>query len=398
MHTTTIQPTIDLSPQILMPDAAITIASGSQSRNFRIPADVVNKATQDLEEEQRLLIRWLHGHCHNNDLDRNQLGQLLKKPAGGYYSVDSVLQLLKGDRVRKGETIDAIVDSIRPLREIEQKRQNLKTSGFIQTRLYREIEKRLDYARTRQRILFAFGDSQIGKSAAEKHYQQTHNHGQTIYVDMPTGGSLGKFVRALAKSFNITAKNIKIEQLQDRIVESLDSTMLLIVDNAHRALRCRTSYAGLNTLTWLQEVFDTCECGMGIFMTNEGRDDLTTGPHAKSLQQLWRRRNPPLQLPAITPQDDLALFAKAYGLPKATRQDIEVTISYHDEKGRVAEKKHTDNPLALQTRVNKEQGLGVWISILQNASDMATDYGRAITWGAVIKATAQSEMDAELFI
>lgn len=377
---------------------SIAVSSAAQMRHFRIPADVVNRATQELEEEPRLLIRWLHGYCHKHDLNRTKLGALLKKPSGGFYSVDSVIQLLNGDRIKKGETIDLIVEAIRPLRDLDMQREKLRSSGFIETRLYCEMEKRLDHARRRQRIFFAFGDSQIGKTANGKHYQKTHNHGQTIYIDMPTGGALGKFVRAFATALNITAKDIKIEALSNRIIESVDSSMLIIIDNTHRALRSSGACSGLKTLDWIQELFDTCECGMGIFMTNEGRDDLTTGPHAKRLQQLWRRRNPPLQLPSVTPDDDLSLFAKAYGLPKATSEPLEVIISYRDGKGRVKEKSHTDNPLALQSRVNREQGLGVWISILQNASDMAAEYQREITWGAVIKATAQSEMDAELFI
>jgi len=378
--------------------ATVAIERGSFSRRFKIPADVVSKAIAPLPEEQRELIWWLYEHCRHRDLSKAELNRLLKKPTGnGYYAEDSIIQLLRGDRIRKGEPIDNYLEAIRPLRELEQRREEMTTSGFIETRLYKEIERRADLARARQRIFYVFGDSQIGKSVCGQEYQRRHNHGQTYYIDMPTGGALGKFVKALARAFNITERSNNLDRIMERIKESINSSMLLVIDNAHRCLRSRYKDAGLQTFTFIQEIFDTCRCGMLIFMTNRGRDELTKGSHAKELEQMWRRRIRPMQLPNVMPADDLALFAAAYGLPPADDEAIEVSIRYYDNHGKLQKETHEDSPLRLQQDVNQSEGLGIWISLLQDASDMAQEAGRPVEWGAVIKAYCQAKAEAEIY-
>lgn len=380
---------------ITAPEKPIT--SLGIKRHYTLAGDVVRKAIVDLDEHPKELIWWLHTYCQEKNLDRQQLGSLIKKGSGGYYSSDSVLQLLKGDRIRKGETIDAILEAIRPLYELDKIRKEQATSGFIRTRLYKEYERRCDRARARQRIFFGFGDSQIGKTENAKEYLRTHNHGQTVYVDMPTGGSLGKFVNKLAEAIGITGKNFKMEDLQSRIVNSFDPSMLLIIDNAHRCFSGRFTRGGLATFSWIQEIYDTARCGMNINMTNEGRNELTSGQFKTQLLQIWRRRIDPLQYPNITPEDDLALFAAAYGLEPATDHEIEIQAKEYTSSGNLKTVKHKQSPLALQRSVNATEGLGVWINILQNASDIAHEMNRKITWGAVIKAHCQSQLDAQIF-
>ncbi len=378
--------------------APVALERGSYTRHFKIPGDVVSKAIAHLPEEQRDLIWWLYEHCRQRDLSKAELNRLLKKPVGnGYYAEDTIVQLLTGIRLRKGEPIDNILDAIRPLRDLEQRRMEMVTSGFIETRLYKEIERRADRARARQRIFYVFGDSQIGKSVCGQEYQRRHNHGQTHYIDMPTGGGLGKFVKALARAFNITERSKNLDRIQERIKESINSSMLIVIDNAHRCLRSRYKEAGLQTFTFIQEIFDTCRCGMLIFMTNRGRDELINGTHAKELEQMWRRRILPMQLPSVMPADDLALFAHAYGLPEADNEPIEVTVSYYDDLGKLQTETHTETPLKLQQDVNEKEGLGIWISLLQDAADMSQEADRPIEWGAVIKAYCQAKAEAEIY-
>lgn len=133
-------------------------------------------------------------------------------------------------------------------------------------------------------------------------------------------------------------------------------------------------------------------------MTNEGRDELLHGTHKKTYEQIWRRRIAPLQLPNITPNDDLDLFAAAYGLPPASDKPLEVTVDCIEEDGSIKTRKHKDTSLNLQTTINRAEGLGVWITILQDAADMAQELGRQITWGAVIKASCQAQAEAEIYV
>lgn len=366
------------------------------NRAFLIPGDIVRKATEDLPNEQRETILWFYAWCRKNDPARGDLGSLLKKGDGSYYSYDSIYQLLTGGRIRRGENIDPLLDAIESLRKIEDHRSSQISSGFIETRLFREIEARCLKALHRQRIMFIFGDSQIGKTESLVEVQRRHNHGQTVYIEMPTGGCVGGFIFALARQLAIPTKDRFRASLRERVIEAFDSRMLLIVDEAHRCLRSG-SLSGLEVFSFLRELWNRRKCGMVLSFTNEGRDQFLHGPHAAQLAQLWRRRITPLQLPNVPPDDDAALFAHAYGLAEATDEPVTVRLSLTDEHGRTQTKQHTDSPLRLQREVLKSEGLGVWIGILQDAADMAQEQSRKITWAAVLKAHCQSLAESQMF-
>ena len=384
------------------PDTAITASRDYQNvmmpnnRRFSIPGDQVRKAIEDLPNEQRDIVWWYYKWCHKHDFTRLELGATLKKPGGaGFYSHDSIIQLLTGGRIRRGENIDPLLDAIVALRKVEEHRDSQVTSGFIDTRLFREIERRCLKALHRQRIMFIFGDSQIGKTESLLEVQRRHNHGQTVYVETPTGGGVGGFIYALAKQFSIPTKAGYRSSLRERVIESFDSRMLLIVDEAHRCLR-PGSMAGIEVFSFVRELWNRRKCGIVFSLTNEGRDQFLHGPHAAHLAQLWRRRITPLQLPNVPPDDDAALFAQAYGLAPATDDAVAIQVTLTDEHGHTQTRKHSDQPLRLQRETLKKEGLGVWIGILQDAADMAREQSKKISWGAVIKAHAQSVAEAEM--
>lgn len=382
--------------EIAVPTSAGDHVMVPNNKRFNIPGDQIRKAIEDLPNDQRDVILWFYQWCRKLDLSRSELGNVLKKPGGGgFYSQDSIIQLLTGGRIRRGENIDPLLEAITALRKVEDHRAGQKNSGFIETRLFREIEKRSLKALHRQRIMFIFGDSQIGKTESLLEVQRRHNHGQTIYIETPTGGGVGGFIYALAKQFAIPTKMGYRASLRDRVINSFDSRMLLIVDEAHRCLR-PGSMAGIEVFSFIRELWNRRKCGIVLSLTNEGRDQFLHGPHAAQLAQLWRRRITPLQLPNVPPDDDAALFAQAYGLPEATDENITIRVSYTDEHGRTQAKNHSDNPLRLQRDVLKSEGLGVWIGILQDAADMAQDQKKTITWGAVLKAHAQSIAEADM--
>ncbi len=370
---------------------------GANGRKFRIAGDVVNRSVSELPSEERRLIWWLYHHCVRHDFNKDELGKLLKKPNGNeFYSGDSIVQMLSGGRIRRGENIQPMLTAIKSLKDIEEERESLVKSGFIETRLYKEIERRVNRARVRQRIQFVFGESQIGKTESLLEYKRRHNHGQTLFMECPTGGRLDKFLQALGKELNITYF-ANIAQLSERIIDGFDSNMVLICDEMHRCLK-RGSVAGLEVFSFLRELWNRKKCGIVVCMTDEGRDNFLHGPHSKALQQLWRRRMPPLQLPSVPPLDDLALFADAYGLEPAGDEPVTISVTVINDKGKPEKVTHTEKPIDLQTRVVKAEGLGVWISILQDASDMAKEQRKLITWGAVIKAVCQAQAEADIFV
>jgi len=377
---------------------ATTGSIHAPQRRYRIPTEKVRAGLQSLPEEQRDDVFWFHRHCMQADPDKETLGRLLRKPgATGFYSADSISQLLTGFRAGKGEPTETIWQAIVAYRRVVEPREAQAQTGFIETRLFREIERRCLQALRRQRIGFVFGDSQIGKSASFGEVRRRHNHGQTVLVEVPAGGSLGSLLIAWAEALDIRAARKNQRELKEAIMTALDSNNLVILDEAHRFFEGRSKGNGIASLSFIREVWNRCQCGMMFGMTNEGRDELLTGRHAKALQQIWRRRITPLQLPSVPPDDDAALFAQAFGLPAAPDETVAVKLTLWDEQGREKEIVHQDNPLRLQREQLRREGLGVWIGILEDAADMARDAGRQLTWPAVLKAHAQAQADAEIY-
>lgn len=362
-------------------------------KNFSIAGDTVRKSVADLPESDRAAIIWFHGWCSRNIHGRAGLDRTLKKPDGSFYSADSIVQLLSGGRMRRGENIEPLITAITTFRKIEGERETMVSSGFVETDLFLEIERRCLKALKRQRILPIYGDSQIGKSASLREVQRRHNHGQTLYIEVPDTGSYGALLEAIAHELNISVSSNNQRQLKQRIVDAIDGNMLIILDEAHRFFGGNRRSSGLLALSFVRELWNKCQCGMVLSMTNEGRDEILTGRWKTQLQQIWRRRITPLQLPAVPPARDLDKFALAYGLAPATDELVKVTLT--NLEGR--ELKHTDSPLRLQNELVASEGLGVWISILQDACDMAQEQSRPVTWGAVIKAHAQAQADAEIY-
>lgn len=375
--------------------ASENITGFGSTKQFRIPGDVIRGAAAHLPKEQQNTLLWFGEYCRKRNLGKAELGTILRKGSGAFYSYDSIHQTLTGKRMREGTNVDAMIESIAKLMEIEMAREAQQSTGYIHTRLADEIWKRCRKALLRNRITFIFGDSQIGKTWALKEYKKQHNHGETIYMEVPTGANLGSCLIEIAEALGIPTQ-LRQAELRRRIIAAFDDKMLLIVDEAHRCFNSRYGNSGLQLFDFLRLLWNKTKCGIVISLTNEGRDEFLKGRHAKALQQLWRRRITPLQLPAYPPEDDLALFADSFGLEPANDVNIRVNMEYTDDHGKCRKISHTNNPLQLQTDIVRNEGLGVWITILEDAADMAEDAGRQLSWGAVIKAYCLSQAEAEM--
>ena len=235
--------------------------------------------------------------------------------------------------------------------------------------------------------MFIWGESQIGKTTALlAGYKPRHNHGETVYVRMPTGGSLDSFLRELAEVLGIPTGN-RGEDLRRRIISSFDDRMLLIVDEVHECLSEHYSAKrGMRTLNFLREIHDRRNCGIVLSATNVFRDAMLRGPHARNLRQLWLRGMTPLQLPDRPCKADLDAFARAYGLGPAPDEASAVNVTFTDDGGEERRQKVVQNPAGLQAAVIKEFGLGRWNMVLAEASDYARERRKPIAWAAVISA------------
>jgi hypothetical protein len=77
-------------------------------------------------------------------------------------------------------------------------------------------------------------------------------------------------------------------------------------------------------------------------------------------------------------------------LPPAPEEEVAVDVTWTDANGVEKKKRHSDSPARLQRAVLKDPhgGLFVWLGLLAEAAELASEKRRPITWGAVIKANA----------
>lgn len=366
-----------------------------QQLKFRIPGDVIARSTAELPDDERAAIRWLGSYLRSRNLGPEDADRVLKKgKAGEFYAWASIYALLTGRRADQGASIAPMVRSIEELRRTVEGESRVGSSGYVETRLGQAMFDRFDQARRRKRIAYVIGDSQLGKSENAREYTRTHNHGETFLLDTHSSGTRSALIQAFSERLNIGQAH-RVGDVEQRIAECFDPRQLIIIDNAHRMLR---SGRGLHALTFLQWLYDARGCGLAFLMTEEGLGNLLNGRFKKQLEQLWRRRIPPLRLPSRTPDDDLALFAARHGLEPAPEELVKIRVEYFDENGKRREKDYERAPYALQTEVVTKEGLGIWLETLEEAKSQAAAHGRALSWKAVLKAHCVMQADAEVLL
>lgn len=344
----------DQNPPAVPPSNAIA----AMQRKQNIPGDVVNMATAELPDEQRSVIRAMHAYAVENDLSNVEVGRLLKLS-------DSTVSLVFRGKYEAG--IANVVKAMKDFLDLQAKRNEGRKLAFIPTRLYSDIESVCDNAISFQRIGFIFGDSQIGKSECLKHYQRTHNHGSTIYVEMPTGGSLIQFLTKLAEILRIGAQGRETD-LRRRILNAFDDRMLLIVDEAHRAIpgQCGAPKTAIKTIDFIRELFNERQCGVVICATNVFATAMEQGTVALIMKQLRRRRGIIMRLADKPSREDLNTFAEAYGLPPSANAARE-----------------------LETRMIEDEALGMWLTVFRMAAKLAAKKkAPRLTWDHVIAVEA----------
>lgn len=322
----------------------------------RIPYHKVAQATEHLPEDERLAIRWMHADYYDSGDSLSAVGQKIGYDGG-------VLSKVFAGRYEGDLT--AVVKAIQRYRTLAEERAAMNRAPFVETALYRQIEECCQAALSYQKIVYIFGESQVGKTAALKHYAEKHNHGETVYLEMPVGGMLSHFLAALAEKLRMS-KQARGDVLALNIMRCLGPNNLLVIDEASRALQAR-SYGGSNlkTMDFIRALHDNTGCGVVLCGTNVFRDAMRDKALGKFLNQFNRRCLLRRQLPDVPSRADLNAFARHYELEPAFGEAY-----------------------TLQREVVREHGLGVWLTTLTLAARKASKAQRSMTWEDVIKAHA----------
>jgi AAA domain len=181
-------------------------------------------------------------------------------------------------------------------------------------RVVREISVFADMTRISATIGILFGPNQSGKSRTLKMiYTPSHNHGRTIYVEMPDGGGLRYFLEELMKACGISERK-SIGEMKQRARRYFDPQTLLIVDEFHQTMIGR----GLKTVTieFIRQLHDRTGCPILICGTDVVNEELNNPKFKKFLGQLENRGVLRRFVPAKPYAEDVAALCKAYGFPK----------------------------------------------------------------------------------
>lgn len=351
---------LDETPNVVRERTATgSVVTSRRGIYTKISGDVVNRHTQNLPDRERSAIRRFHAHYVENDLNIRDAAKLART------SEAAISQVFNGKYPGR---LEPIIKEIENFFELEEERAQGRRLPFIETDLTKRIFSVCEKAREFQKIAFIFGDGQIGKSTTLEEYQKTHNHGSTVYTYIPAGGNFTNFLFTFCKPFRI-AINTGLGIMRQRILDSIDDRMLLIVDEAHQAIPEASgqtrSNTGIKCIEFVREIFNAKKCGVVICATNVFKKEMDQGALSTILAQTKRRRLCTLQLPNVPTQDDLNKFAAEYGLPPSSGPDRE-----------------------LEKYIIAKEALGMWLTLLRMAAKIAAEDKETMTWQHVHLADA----------
>jgi hypothetical protein len=338
------------------PATALVVGSQIPSAD-RVKAALIEANTP---QEHISDILWLHAHAKDQKLtDHGAVGALVG------YDASVISKVLRG---KYGADLTAFCEKVRFFREVLTARKGIGDKPFVAgLSIVRDVKALCDGARISQTIGMLWGPNQSGKTFALKKYAEQHNHGQTIYAEMPVGGSARMTLLEIARACHISERN-SYDQLLDRILRHLDSQMLLIVDEVHQALIGRT--VKTVTMELLRRIHDRCGCGLVLCGTDVLPDMVQDPRFAKLLGQTDNRGVLRRSVPAAPTKKDVRLLCEAYGLERptgdaaaivtaiATKNGIGKLCKYFQMSRRLASKGNA--PLSWDHVLNTHATLTAW--------------------------------------
>ncbi len=261
-----------------------------------------------------------------------------------------------------GASLENIAADIARFKSVEEKRESVVRLDFVETSTWTTVNSICQNALASQSIAFVFGESQIGKTTCLLKVAHDNNHGATKYVRLPASGGIRLFAQELAKSCYVSPDQ-SFENLRDRILRSIDSRTLVIIDELHQVFTSYLKGSAIKVLEFIREIYDRTQCGMVLCGTDVLEYELQRGKLALMLKQFNRRGLMKVHLPSRTPHADLVLVASKFGLPEPTGPA----------------KKIVDDMIA-------DSGLGMYIKFLQAAATKAKKGKGKITWDHFVNA------------
>lgn len=255
-----------------------------------------------------------------------------------------------------GASVASLCERIERYKRTLEERGSANDMAWVETSVAKKVEAVCRAAWLSQSVAFIWGEPQTGKTYALQHYQLTHNHGQTKFIRIPASATIQLAAGEIARACAVSGDG-EWSLIRQRIIKAIDSSNLIIVDEAHQLFVTAATRQAQKVLEFLREIHDRTGCGLVLCMTNMGRDCIETSNLAPVFKQLSRRGVVKLQLPDTAPLRDFLAIAEASGLGTPEGQALETV-------------KH----------IRVAGGIGVYCKYLQMARRLADNKEEALTW------------------
>jgi len=321
---------------------------------INVSGDTCTVKTADYPEEHRNLVRWLFAFAKEMEWSWEDLARETKISTTTMYRVWTG----KYRNTDTGELVDltSLCERIARFKELAEERALARRLPFIETSVFRRIEKVCREALIMQTIAMIYGESQIGKTESLKEVARRNNHGNTVYVLMPASAGVQAMMKAIAEACHISVRT-SFEQLRERVGNYLDGSKLLAIDEIHECFVSYQKSSLVKCLSVLRQLQEISQCGLVLCGTNVFRHELERGEFSQSLKQLRKRGIWELQLEDAPKEKDLAAIADFYKLPSPG--------------GEAAE---------LVKWIGKEMGLGKYTRFLARGAQLANKRNDRFGW------------------
>lgn len=324
------------------------------NQRMAIPGDQVQTALKrlieqgEIDEAGKSEIFWLYSYAMDNNWNLDDVGKAIDKDS------TTVYRMFLG---RYGARYDGLIKAVAAYHKIAKSRAQRKKDIFVETTTWAKIDQVCRHAFIGQLPAFIYGSSQIGKSFCLEEYARRNNHGQTRYVRLPAACGLVQAQREIGNAVYIKGR-CSSGDLRDRIIDSINDNMLLIIDEMHQALPPLTRKGvGIRVIEWLREIYDRKRCGIIFCGTKMFRDEIENGKDCLVLEQFRRRSIISLTLPDVAPKADVIKIARAYSLPPPEGAAEEIV-----------------------SRMIKNSGLGQYVEFLKSATNLAANQNKQLSW------------------
>jgi DNA transposition AAA+ family ATPase len=333
----------------------------AESRStITVGGDQVTAATRDLPDDQREAIRWLYSLARSQGWGLTRLKEETGRGADAGIDTSTLYRIFNG--TYKG-VLANIVARIEKYRAQFEDKANRSRDVFVETSVSKKVFQACKYARDTHTLVFVYGPTQHGKTTALKEFAAQNNHGATKYVRMPASAGVQLMMKEFARACYVSPKSC-FENLREYVMNAIDSTHLVIVDELHQAFLSYQRGSAIKCLEVIREIHDRTGCGMVLAGTNKLESELMLGEHRDLLGQFRERGVLEVQLPTALKGKDLLKIAAAFGLaePTGTAADM------------VAE-------------ITKGRGLKRYVTFLKNGRDLAAlEKARRMTWDYFVRA------------